>query len=160
MNVSAIRSRIMIVLVLLSLAACGAAQSQSTATARPPALLGKWRVTSMAKEGTAVSLSDVETRIIFDFAADGSVTLTDPDASEDPQKGTYTISDSGQLNLNLELTAIKGTAQFNGEQFTLTYDEPQPLDGLREVNPQGTPIDPAQPSPVMERVVMTFERVR
>lgn len=172
MNVSVIGSRIMIVLVLLVLAACGEAQPQATtlppatATTQPRAsLLGKWRVVSMSENGTPVSLSDEETQTVFEFAADGVLTLSSARSGQEPQKATYTLADDSQLTMNLDMLTIQGPAQIDGEGFVLAYDQARPLNRLREVNAQGTPINRegtpvAEPSPIRDRIVMTFERVR
>jgi hypothetical protein len=102
----------------------------------------------------------------MEFARDGSLTISQPGSGQEAQKSSYTLSEAGQLTLNInELTTIEGSAEINADQFVLTYDEPRPRSRLRQVNPEGTPINAegtpvAEDPPIMDHVVMTFERVR
>jgi hypothetical protein len=174
MKVSGIRYRIVLLALLsLGLAACGGAQPQATvqpqatATAQPQAaLLGKWQVVSMAQNGEVVPPPSSGDAFIMEFAKDGSLTISQPGSGQAAQKSTYTLTGDGQLTLNIDdLTTIEGRAEIDGDQFVLAYDQPQARSRLRQVNAEGTPIDAegtpvAEDPPVMDHIVMTFERVR
>ncbi len=187
MNVPEIRYRIMILVVLLSLVSCGEAQPAATATAQPAAtataqpqaiLLGKWRIASISLAGQVESPTGSDAKIIFEFTKDGSLTISEPGSNEEPQKGSYTLNADGQMTLNINAetiqgsidvqpfqVTIQGSAEINDEQFVLAYDEPRPRNRLRQVNAEGTPINAEgtpvkEAPPIMDHVVMTFERVR